>query len=142
MNEGDFFKKTVESIDNLGTSSIESSRGHDLNIVMVDINHRTGDDGNKNTIILVYVRPDINPQTVYRPLVMTCQRLFGAKRDTRYFETSFIPKNSVQLSTGESGDFDCFDIVIKYPKSMLYDIDGLKSVFLTEFNRNLDKVGR
>src|SRR5690625_7735583 len=113
MNEGDFFKKTVESIDNLGTSSIESSRGHDLNIVMVDINHRTGDDGNKNTIIHVYVRPDINPQTVYRSLFMTCQRLFGAKSDTRYFDTSFILKNSDLLIPRESGYYGLLDICIK-----------------------------
>lgn len=134
------FQKSVEALGQLGTGKIEDSRGHDLNAVMIDVNSRANEQGKQDTLILVYVRPDIDPKKIYKPLIKTCKRLFGEKMDTRFFETSYIPGNSVELSTGERNDFNCFDIRIKFPKSALYGVKHMKGVFPTELKRHLKGI--
>ena len=133
-------KKSKDLIDSQNPdnpSEIDADRGNILKGVMVDVTKRENPDNTYNFVILVYVRPDVNPNKVVKPLVKTCKKLFGKKKG-KHFETYFRPKNSVELATGEKGAFDSFDITIKHPKSILYDLNGLKKVFMMELKRNMD----
>ena len=131
-------RELIESQDPDMPVDIVSDRGNIMKEVMVDVTKRDNPDGTFNFVILVYVRADINPLKIAGPLKKTCKTLFGKKKDSRYFETYFRPKNSVELATGEKGAFDTFDITIKHPRSVLYDLDGLKGVFMRELKRNMD----